>query len=602
MLAIHDLCNAQVDLREVVDLDFGIDGLDVRRRFCCCGFCRSLRRRFEQRIKHFRIDALHQVLEGADGFRHRLQVSPCEVAFDAEQRSDFASQRRQDRCEIDRQAIEGAQQVAADVLQFLAVGRILRQLPRLLGVDVLVDLVGQRHDQADRLAELACLESFPDHRFLFGKAQAPAHRVVPGNGVAQLSAETLGDEARRAAADVDVLADQVRVHARNEILRIEVDIFHLGIQFGRDVITQPFRVHADLEVAQRRDACAARLRHFFTRHGDEAVHEHIGRHLQAGELQHRRPEQRVEIDDVLADEVVLLGRAVGHEGVIVALGFVEIILERREVAYRRIQPHIEILARRIRDLDAEIGSVAADVPVAQAFLAFQPFVCLVGHFRLQAVGRLRPFAQELDALRVGELEEEVLRRLQHRRGAGQRRIRVLQFGRRIHSAAYLARIAVLVLGAALRALALDVTVRQEHVLDGVVELLDGLGRNQPGVAQAAVDVLRQLMVFRRIGRMPVVEADVEAVEVLLAAGGNLCDEFLRRYASLLGGNHDRCAMRIVRANEVHLIALHALVADPDVSLDVLHDVADMECTIGVGKGGGDKQLAGRCRAHVVLVW
>ena len=35
------------------------------------------------------------------------------------------------------------------------------------------------------------------------------------------------------------------------------------------------------------------------------------------------------------------------------------------------------------------------------------------------------------------------------------------------------------------------------------------------------------------------------------------------------------------------IALHSLEADPDVGLDVLHHVPDVEGRIGVGQGGGD---------------
>ena len=40
------------------------------------------------------------------------------------------------------------------------------------------------------------------------------------------------------------------------------------------------------------------------------------------------------------------------------------------------------------------------------------------------------------------------------------------------------------------------------------------------------------------------------------------------------------------------MALHALEAHPDVGLDVLHDVADVERAVGVGQGGGDEELAG----------
>src|SRR5690242_1035155 len=44
---------------------------------------------------------------------------------------------------------------------------------------------------------------------------------------------------------------------------------------------------------------------------------------------------------------------------------------------------------------------------------------------------------------------------------------------------------------------------------------------------------------------------------------------------------------------MHRMALHALVAHPDVGLDVLHDVADMEGAIGVGQRRGDEKGAHR---------
>jgi hypothetical protein len=96
--------------------------------------------------------------------------------------------------------------------------------------------------------------------------------------------------------------------------------------------------------------------------------------------------------------------------------------------------------------------------------------------------------------------------------------------------------------------------------------------------------------------MPVVEGDVEAVQVFRAAGGDAGHEFLRRDAFLLGRDHDRRAVGVVGADEVHdpLLAgvdLHSLITDPDVGLDVFHDVADVEGAVGVGQCGGDEQLA-----------
>ena len=129
------------------------------------------------------------------------------------------------------------------------------------------------------------------------------------------------------------------------------------------------------------------------------MHEHIVRYFQARKMQHRRPEQCMEIRDVLADEMVLLGRRIGHEGIEVAAGLAEIILQRREVADRRVEPDIEVLARRIRDFNAEVRCVAADVPVAEARIAFKPLARLVRDFLLQLAVE-RPAAQEFAALRV----------------------------------------------------------------------------------------------------------------------------------------------------------------------------------------------------------
>jgi hypothetical protein len=91
--------------------------------------------------------------------------------------------------------------------------------------------------------------------------------------------------------------------------------------------------------------------------------------------------------------------------------------------------------------------------------------------------------------------------------------------------------------------------------------------------------------------MPVVKRDVKPVQVGLAARGDVGHELLGRLAGLFGGNHDRRAVRIVGADEVHRVPLHALKPHPDVGLDVFHDVADVEIAVGIRQGGGDEKLA-----------
>jgi TctA family transporter len=84
----------------------------------------------------------------------------------------------------------------------------------------------------------------------------------------------------------------------------------------------------------------------------------------------------------------------------------------------------------------------------------------------------------------------MLRVLEHRLGAREGRIGVDEVGGRIDGAADLAVVAVLVLGVALGALALDEAVGQEHVLLGVEELLDGARLDQAVGLEVQVDLLR----------------------------------------------------------------------------------------------------------------
>src|ERR1700738_4437786 len=94
---------------------------------------------------------------------------------------------------------------------------------------------------------------------------------------------------------------------------------------------------------------------------------------------------------------------------------------------------------------------------------------------------------------------------QDRSRAGKGGVGILQFHRGVDRAALLAGIAVLVLGTAVRAFTLDVAVREEHSLYGVVELLPRLRIDEPRRLQLAIDVLRQLDVLGGVRRMPVVE-------------------------------------------------------------------------------------------------
>src|SRR4051812_20120492 len=85
---------------------------------------------------------------------------------------------------------------------------------------------------------------------------------------------------------------------------------------------------------------------------------------------------------------------------------------------------------------------------------------------------------------------------------------------------------------------------------------------------------------------------MKTVEILRAFGGYARNERFGRDAFSFGLEHDWCAVRVVRADEMHFVPLHPLKPHPDIGLDVLHDVADMERAVGVRQSGGNEDFAG----------
>ena len=145
------------------------------------------------------------------------------------------------------------------------------------------------------------------------------------------------------------------------------------------------------------DKGAARLGHLRAVDRHVAVHEQVGRLTELAAFQHRRPEQAVEVDDVLADKVIQLGRGVFLPVFVEAGGVAALVaqvLEGAHVADRRVQPDVEVFARRVRNFEAEVRRIAGDVPLLQAGL--KPLLHFVRHLLLQraAAGpRLQHFAE-----------------------------------------------------------------------------------------------------------------------------------------------------------------------------------------------------------------
>jgi len=134
-------------------------------------------------------------------------------------------------------------------VQFFASGGILGQNPRLVFIDVSVHFIGQVHDLAKCLAEFPFFVQVGD--FSGCVTECFQYRCFfPCPVLCEFAAEAFGDEAGRTAGDVDVLADQVGIDPCDEIFPGEIDVFDTVGEFGRQIVAQPFRIHADFQITQ----------------------------------------------------------------------------------------------------------------------------------------------------------------------------------------------------------------------------------------------------------------------------------------------------------------------------------------------------------------
>ena len=401
---------------------------------------------------------------------------------------------------------------------------------------------------------------------------------------AEASAEALVQHLRAAGGEVRDLAHHVGVDARDEILEVEVHVVRRAAELARVVVAERARRQV-VEVGAGVHERALRLGHLLAVDGEEAVHEHLRGRLEPGGMEHAGPEEAVEADDVLADEVVELGvRIVPPVLKLLAVGRAP-VGERGDVADRRVHPHVEELPGMAGDLEAEVRRVARDAPAAQRLL--EPLEQLVGDVARRVGGD--PL---LKILVLGlKLEVEVFGVPYLGRGAAGRAHGMAELLGAVRGAALVAAVAVLVLGTALRACALHVAVGQEHAAVRAVELGRALRRDAAALLGGGENAFRQFLVLGRVGGVVVVERDLEVGEVLQVRLVAARNELLRRNALGARADHHRRAVRVVRAHVHAFMAAHLLETDPEVGLDVLDQVAEVDVPVRVGERARDDNAA-----------
>ena len=149
-------------------------------------------------------------------------------------------------------------------------------------------------------------------------------------------------------------------------------------------------------------------------------------------------------------------------------------------------------------------------------------------------------------------------------------------------------VAVLIRRPAARAVAADQAVGQEHASLWVVGLHDVALGDMATLAAQLVDALGVAAVFLAVGRVVAVEVDAEALEIRKMAALHLFDHRLGLLPPRLGAEHDGGAVGVVGAQVDAVVPAQALEARPDVRLDALEDVPQVQWAVGVGQGAGDE--------------
>jgi hypothetical protein len=158
-------------------------------------------------------------------------------------------------------------------------------------------------------------------------------------------------------------------------------------------------------------------------------------------------------------------------------------------------------------------------------------------------------------------------------------------------AALVATVAVLVGRFALRTSSLDEAIGQKSACHQIVKLRYLSLVNQSGFADRRPDFFAHRPIIRTMRAAVVVEFDAEPGEIAdmgLAHGG---DQLFLAYAFLLGPNHYGCAVRVIGANINTAMTAQLLKPDPDVGLQVLYKMTDVDVAVCIGKCAGDENFS-----------
>ena len=274
---------------------------------------------------------------------------------------DLHRRDRNDRVHGQRHQAQTGGQAVEDRVQTGSLRLVLGELPGRFLFDELVEAPHEFPDRVEGRGDVevgVLLRRLRDHRLALGRDRGQS--LTLRSSLRDGSVAVLADHADRAADEVAQLVGELVVVARPQTLEADVAVLaerHLA----HEVVPQ--RLGADFfDDREGIEDVAAGLAHLLAADEQVAVDELAGGQVVAGAHEQGRPDDRVELEDVLGEEVER--RPVARREVLARAR----VRERREVVDERVDPDVDDLLVVPRHGDAPGDAGAADADVLEPLL------------------------------------------------------------------------------------------------------------------------------------------------------------------------------------------------------------------------------------------
>jgi hypothetical protein len=175
--------------------------------------------------------------------------------------------------------------------------------------------------------------------------------------------------------------------------------------------------------------------------------------------------------------------------------------------------------------------------------------------------------------------------------AGQSTEGINEISRCVGGAAFVAIVSILIGGLTLGTRSLDKAVGKEDLFFWIEELFDLFGNHQVSLLQSGPEFATKLAVLFAVRASVMIKTDPESREVPLVLMTHSINPLLLGDSLSLGADHDRCSMGIVSADEHTPVPSKPLKPSPNIRLDILDQMTQVDWPVGIGQSRCDQNLA-----------